>query len=156
MQIPEFKEPMISPAEIRVDSNWGPSSTVAISERRVKLPSCETFFLESGQGRPLVLLHGLMAYSFCWRKNIPALADHFRVFALDFAGCGSSGPLLEAEYGVERWSHQLEEFLDFLGIEKANLAASSAGGAIALDFASRRPNRVEAMMLIAPVTPYSR
>jgi len=157
MQIPGSK-PNVIPAHLKpqTDPTTGGRSRIPLSERRVSLPSCETFFLEAGRGRPLVLLHGLMAYSFSWRKNIPALEDHFHVFALDFAGCGLSGPLLEGEYGVERWSRQLEEFLDFSGLDKVFLVASSAGGAVALDFASRCPGRVEAMILVAPVTPYSR
>ena len=97
-----------------------------------------------------------MAYSFSWRKNIPALAEHFHVFALDLAGCGFSGPLLDGQYGVERWSQQLEEFLDVLGLDKVFLVATSAGGAVALDFASRCPDRIESMILVAPVTAYSR
>lgn len=124
--------------------------------RQIELPSARTCFVEAGCGFPLVLVHGLMAYSFSWRKNIPALQKHFRVLALDLAGCGHSGPLKEGKHSVETWSRQLEEFLDSLSIDKAHLVAASAGGAVALDFASRCPQRVERMALVAPLTPFCR
>jgi pimeloyl-ACP methyl ester carboxylesterase len=157
MQIPGPQQSVIpAGVDTQPDATTGGGSSILPFERRVGLACGETFYLEAGRGRPVVLLHGLMATSFSWRKNISALAAHFHVFALDFAGCGLSGPLLAGQYGVERWSRQLEEFLDFIGAKKVLLIASSAGGAVALDFASRCPGRVEAMILVAPVTPYSR
>ena len=125
-------------------------------ERQVELPSAKTSFVEAGEGYPLVLIHGLMAYSFGWRKNIAALARHFRVLALDLAGCGHSGVLRQGTYGVEAWSRQVEEFLDALGLGTVHLLAASAGGAVALDFASRYGDRVGKLALVAPVNPFSR
>lgn len=122
----------------------------------IELPSGLTSFVEAGQGFPLVLVHGLLAYSFSWRKNIPDLAQHFRVFALDLAGCGHSGTLKQGTYGVEAWSRQLEEFLDTMGLRTVHLLGTSAGGAVALDFAARCPDRVEKLVLAAPVNPFSR
>lgn len=125
-------------------------------ERQIDLPSARTAFVEAGRGFPVVMIHGLLAYSFSWRKNIPALQKYFRVLALDLAGCGYSGALKSGNYGVEAWSRQLEEFLDATGIGKVHLVATSAGGAVALDFAARRPDRVESMVLAAPATACSR
>jgi pimeloyl-ACP methyl ester carboxylesterase len=126
------------------------------SEHSLNLPSCETCFVEAGAGFPIVLVHGLMAYSFSWRKNIPALAQHFRVLAPDLAGCGYSGPLKRGRYGIQAWSRQLEEFLDALQLPKVHLLATSAGGAVAIDFAARLPGRVDKLALVAPVNPFSR
>jgi 4,5:9,10-diseco-3-hydroxy-5,9,17-trioxoandrosta-1(10),2-diene-4-oate hydrolase len=125
-------------------------------ERQIELPSGKTCFAEAGEGFPLVLLHGLMANSFSWRKNIPALARHFRVLALDSAGSGHSGVLSHGVYGVEAWSRQVEEFLDLLGLSAVHLLAASAGGAVALDFAARCGDRVARLALVSPVNPFSR
>ena len=102
------------------------------------------------------MIHGLMGYSFSWRKNIPELQNHFRTIALDLAGCGHSGGLKQGTYSVEAWSRQIEEFLDANGIAQAFIVATSAGGAVALDFAARCPDRVRCMVLAAPATPFSR
>ena len=125
-------------------------------ERQLELASARTCYVEAGRGFPMILVHGLLGYSFSWRKNIAALAKQHRVLALDLAGCGHSGPLKTGEYGVDTWSRQLEEFLNAMEISKAHLVATSAGGAVALDFAARCGERVERMALAAPVTPFSR
>lgn len=127
----------------------------AASEREIQLPFCKTAFVEAGQGFPVVLVHGLMAYSFAWRKNIPALAEHFRVLALDLAGCGRSGSISQGKYGVEAWSRQLEEVLDALELGTVHLLANSAGGAVAIDLATRCPTRVRKIALVSPVNPFS-
>jgi pimeloyl-ACP methyl ester carboxylesterase len=131
-------------------------ATWAVREKVIDLPSARTAYVDQGIGFPVVFLHGLMGYSFCWRKNIEPVARDFRTIAIDFAGCGYSGPLRTGEYGVEVWSRQLEELLDALAIPVAHLVGSSAGGAVALEFASRRPDRVAGMALAAPVTAFSR
>lgn len=127
------------------------------SQRRLlDLPSARTAYVDSGQGFPVVMIHGLMGYSFSWRKNIPELEKYFRAMALDLAGCGHSGPLKSGRYGLEAWSRQLEEFLDAMGVAKAHLVGTSAGGAVALEFAARCAHRVARIALAAPVTPFSR
>ena len=103
-----------------------------------------------------MLVHGLLSWSFCWRKNIPALAETYRVLALDLGGCGRSGALRQASYGIDAWSRQLEEFLDALELNKVHILASSTGGAVALDIASRCGSRVEKLALVSPVNPLSR
>ncbi|MBI4461215.1 MAG: alpha/beta hydrolase [Acidobacteria bacterium] len=128
-------------------------------------PSCDcsldleagnTHYVEAGTGFPVVLIHGLLGYSFCWRKNITELAKHFHVFALDLAGCGYSGEIRQGSYGVAAWSEQVRQFLDAMKIEKAHLVGTSAGGAVAVDFASGYPERVGRIVLVAPVNPFSR
>lgn len=125
-------------------------------QRYVELPSGKTHFVEAGQGFPLVLVHGLLGYSFAWRKNIPALAERFRVLALDLAGCGYSEGLRKGSSGIEAWSRQVAEFLDALDLPQVHLLGLSAGGAVAVDWVSRHPDRVARLVLAAPVNPFSR
>jgi 2-hydroxymuconate-semialdehyde hydrolase len=120
------------------------------------LPTAKTCFVDTGEGAPLVLVHGLMAYSFSWRKNIPALSKHYRVLAPDLAGCGYSGPVKEGRHSVEIWSRQLEELLDALHLRNVYLVGSSAGGAVAVDFAARHADRVTKLVLVGSVNPFSR
>ena len=125
-------------------------------ERQVELPSGRTFYVEAGKGIPLVLVHGLLGSCFSWRKNIPALAEHFRVLALDLVGCGRSEALREDKYGIEACSRQLEKFLDALELPAVHLLGTSTGGAVALDFAARRGDRLKRLVLVAPLSPFSR
>jgi len=47
-------------------------------------------YLSAGSGPPLLLVHGLLGYSFSWRFTIPALAQHATVYAIDLLGTGFS------------------------------------------------------------------
>mgnify|MGYP003946249201 CR=1 FL=1 len=47
-------------------------------------------YLRAGLGPPLILLHGLLGYSFSWRYTIPALAEQATVYAVDMLGVGFS------------------------------------------------------------------
>ena len=59
-------------------------------ERFAELDGGRVRFLHAGSGLPLVLLHGLLGYSFSWRFNLAALAEHRRILALDQLGVGFS------------------------------------------------------------------
>ena len=63
---------------------------LAATECFAKLPEGRLRFLRAGSGPPLVLLHGLLGYSFSWRFNLAELARHRTVFAVDQLGTGFS------------------------------------------------------------------
>ena len=97
--------------------------------------------LESGDGEPVLLLHGYPQSSTCWRHQIPALAQHHRVLAPDWPGFGRSAPprtppTYQAE--VER----IEELVTSLGLERFNLVAHDYGGFLALGYLRDHPQRV--------------
>jgi pimeloyl-ACP methyl ester carboxylesterase len=63
---------------------------VAAEERFVTVDGARVRYLQAGSGPPLILLHGLMGYSFSWRFTIPALSRHATVYAPDQLGTGFS------------------------------------------------------------------
>jgi pimeloyl-ACP methyl ester carboxylesterase len=115
-------------------------------------------YLTGGKGPALVLLHGLMGYSFCWRFNLESLARHARVFALDLPGTGFSSrePALDGD--VTSLAGYTLAFLKAMDINSAVLMGSSHGGGMALvaaALARQRGISIPAMVLIAPVNPWS-
>lgn len=84
---------------------------------------------------PLLMIHGLWGFSYCWRKNIPALAQHRTIYAVDMLGAGYSERPTSPntfDWSLKGHAQRLLEFIDNLGIETIDLAASSHGGAIAM------------------------
>ena len=61
-----------------------------LEERFVSVDGAQMRYLRAGVGPALVLLHGLMGYSFSWRFSIPALSRHATVYAVDMLGTGFS------------------------------------------------------------------
>ena len=104
-------------------------------------------YYEAGKGSAVILLHGLGADSRHWAANLDALAQNFRVMALDQIGYGQSDkPLMR--YTVENFSDYLHGFLQAVKIPKASLVGNSLGGWVALDFTIRHPQMVEKLVLV--------
>lgn len=129
-----------------------------IQERFANIHGCSVRYLTGGEGPALVLLHGLMGYSFCWRFNLEALARHTRVFALDLPGAGFSSREPAAAGDVTSLAQHTLAFMQAMEIKSAVLLGSSHGGGVALVTAALGKERgisTSAMILAAPVNPWS-
>jgi len=112
-------------------------------------------YVEAGNGPPIILIHGFLYHSVMWKKNIDALAEKFKVYAIDLWGWGYSERLKEKEYSFERYGKQIVGFMDALNIKKATLAGQSMGGGISVYVAAHYPERVDRLILVDPaVIPY--
>jgi pimeloyl-ACP methyl ester carboxylesterase len=109
-----------------------------------------------GHGPALVLVHGLLGYSFSWRFALPLLAQNRQVIAIDMPGAGFSDCRGDLDCRLEGAAKRLLRFLDILGIETCDLAGSSYGGSSALMAAALAPSRVRSLILISPANPWSR
>ncbi|MEU7157947.1 alpha/beta fold hydrolase [Streptomyces chrestomyceticus] len=125
-----------------------------VPAERIRIPTREgeTFVLVSGppDAPPVVLLHGSGANATMWQGDAAAWAQHFRTYAVDVVGepglsAPSRPPLASDAYA--RW---LDEVLDGLGVPAASFVATSLGGWLALDYATRRPDRVTRLALLCP------
>jgi pimeloyl-ACP methyl ester carboxylesterase len=108
--------------------------------------------VDVGCGPPLVLVHGLSASSRWWRRNIPDLARHFHVYAVDLPGFGTNRarPLnrREARFTLHDASRCLVDWMDETGIERASIIGHSMGGYIAVDLAAEYPEHVDRIVLV--------
>jgi pimeloyl-ACP methyl ester carboxylesterase len=114
-----------------------------------------TRYLRAGSGTPLLLLHGLLGYSFSWRFALPALAVKATVYAVDMPGAGLSDRPPKADGSLRAHAERLLRFLDSIGVASFDLLGTSHGGAVAMMAAALAPNRVRRLILAAPVNPWS-
>ncbi len=112
-------------------------------------------YLKAGYGPALLLIHGLLGGSFCWRFNIPVLAQHHTVFAVDMPGMGLSDAKRNCDCSMQAQALRLERFLEQENIDQADVVGSSWGGAVAILLAAAS-TRVRSLVLAAPVNPWSR
>lgn len=127
-----------------------------ISEHSVTVDAYRMRYLRSGQGPALVLIHGLLGYSFSWRFNIPVLAQHATVYALDLIGVGFSERPRQCDRSLRATAERVLRFMGFAGIDAADVVGSSHGGGVAMLMAAVLPHRVRRLVLVAPVNPWSR
>ena len=106
--------------------------------------------LSAGQGKPVLCLHGLGGTKASFLTTVNALADHYRVIAVDLPGFGESDKPLTAAYDAPYFSRAVGRLLEALEIERAHLIGNSMGGRIAIEVGLLEPERVERIALLAP------
>jgi pimeloyl-ACP methyl ester carboxylesterase len=108
-------------------------------------------YLARGEsGDPVILIHGLMSSAHEWRKNIDALAQAHRVYAIDLVGFGFSSRVSGPCYSLRYFAQTVREFMEAQGLARASLVGHSLGGAVALQFAYDYPARTDRLVLLAP------
>jgi 3-oxoadipate enol-lactonase len=107
----------------------------------------------SGRGdRTLVLVHEMGGALESWDDVAPKFAESRRVLRYDTRGAGMSGKV-RGELGIDTMADDIAALLDHLGISgKVALAGIAVGGAIALHFAARYPERTSAVAVGSPAT----
>jgi len=104
-------------------------------------------YRESGEGKVLVILHGLGNNSQSWKHQLNELKDQFKVIAWDAPGYGESSDPKKEFQEFSQFADVLRELLENLGLNSVYLLGHSMGSAIALDFTLRYPEMVEALII---------
>lgn len=103
-------------------------------------------YKESGEGFPLILLHGNGEDYSYFAHQTDFFSSGYRVYALDTRGHGKT-PRGTAPFTIGQFADDLRDFFDEHHIEKAHILGFSDGGNIAMVFAMRYPRRVARLIL---------
>ena len=147
-------------AERENASACAPALGAGVEECWMELGGARMRYLRAGSGPALILLHGLLGYSFSWRYTMPALAPYATVYAPDMMGAGFSDRPIGLDHSLRGTARRLLEFIAKLGISSFDLLGTSHGGAVAMMaaaecLAGNFNLRVRRLVLVAPVNPYS-
>jgi len=127
------------------------AESARVHYRTIEIGGLEIFYREAGpkDAPVLLLLHGFPTSSHMFRDLIPLLADQYRVIAPDYPGFGysSTPPVDEFDYRFERLADVVEAFTDRLGIDRFALYMQDYGGPIGFRLATRRPERIAALIV---------
>lgn len=112
----------------------------------------ETHVIASGpeNAPPVVLLHALLASPMSWYRNVEALSQAYRVYAVDVIGEGNRSRPVRPVTSLNDFLHWFTELIDSLGIDTLYLAGNSYGGFTAAYYAMKLPERVRKLVLIGP------
>jgi pimeloyl-ACP methyl ester carboxylesterase len=100
----------------------------------------------SGEGEPVVQIHGAGFGHFNFDPVTPELAKRFRVVDYDMRGYGASDRPVQ-EYDMEVWADDLAGLMDALGLDEAHVHGTSMGGMIAIVFAGKYPQRTTSVVI---------
>lgn len=106
----------------------------------------ELFFRESGQGEPLIILHGLFGSSDNWYTHAKTFAKHFKVYLVDQRNHGQSPHSDEFDYKI--LTADLEDFIQQHGIVHPTIMGHSMGGKTAMNYAIKNPNNVNKLIVV--------
>ena len=100
----------------------------------------------TGEGEPVVQIHGAGFGHFNFDPATPEISKRFRVIDFDMRGYGQSDKPLQ-DYDMEVWADDVAGLLDVLGIERAHVHGTSMGGMIAIVVAGKYPERTQSVVI---------
>lgn len=112
----------------------------------------DTFVMSSGvpNGSPVLLLHGSTTNAALWLYDAAVLGATRRVYAVDIIGEPGKSADARPCFEGDTYARWLAQVMDGLGLKTAAVAGNSLGGWLALELATRMPERVSALILLAP------
>lgn len=107
------------------------------------------YYEDQGEGQPILLVHGWLCSSRFWQKNVPELADKFRVVTIDLRGHGNSSKTL-AGHTIGQYARDVRQVIERLGLQDAVLVGWSLGGPVVLSYCQQysRDSRLKALGLV--------
>ena len=120
------------------------------TERHAEMVHGKTRYWEAGAGYPTILIHGAGWTSGCesWVRNIGPLSEKLHVYAIDCLNWGV-GDVFQQEFSFAYLVDHVREFMDLLGIERANFVGHSMGGWIVTLLSYESPERVNKVVNVA-------
>ncbi|HSG38029.1 MAG TPA: alpha/beta fold hydrolase, partial [Thermoanaerobaculia bacterium] len=106
---------------------------------------------EEGSGAlPVLFLHSLAGNGGQWTLQLDHLRRHRRAVALDFRGHGESDPADDGDYSIPALAADVAAAADQVELRRFILAGHSLGATVAIEYASRHPERVAGLLLVDP------
>ncbi len=107
------------------------------------------YYEDQGEGQAILLVHGWLCSSRFWQKNVPELAQGFRVVTLDLRGHGNSSKMLTG-HTIKEYARDVREVIEGLELEETVLVGWSLGGPVVLSYYEQygRDTRLKALGLV--------
>lgn len=114
----------------------------AYEPRYVEIEGLRVAWVESGEGDPILMLHGEPTWGYLYRRMIPPLAKLGRVIVPDLVGFGRSDkPVAANAYSYKAHVRWMRAFVHALGLERITLVCQDWGGLIGLRMLAQMPER---------------
>ena len=142
-----------APADESSEEIEAESPRRSILTRDVAARGARVRFVETGDGPPLLLIHGYLGSHSAWDEAVDGLSPHFRTIAPDLPGFGESEkpPAARYPYNVDVFAESLVDLVAALDLGRIAVCGHDLGGAVALMMAARHPSVVERLVLVDPI-----
>jgi pimeloyl-ACP methyl ester carboxylesterase len=123
------------------------TSVVSAKTQTVQTPSGRIAYTEQGTGPVALFVHGVLLNKHLWRHQLAHLSDIRRCIAVDLLAHGETEIAGDQDVSVTANAKMLEQFLDALHVEQADLVGNDSGGGIAQIFSALYPQRLRSLTL---------
>jgi haloalkane dehalogenase len=137
----------MSPVGAPSDTAWIDQSEYPFSSHMLDLEMGRMHYLDEGQGRPLLMVHGTPTWSFLYRHLVRALAPTYRCIVPDHIGFGLSDKPPAWSYRPEDHARNLRALIEHLDLRDITLIVHDFGGPIGLSYAIEQPENVRSLVL---------
>ena len=108
----------------------------------------------AGEGEPVVFVHGLSGSTLWWARNVPAVAERYRIYLVDLPGFGTMRRS-RRRFVLGETASWLSGWMEAVGLQRAHLVGHSMGGYLSVRLAASRPELVSRLALVAPAGVYA-
>ena len=115
---------------------------------KLRVNNTGIYYEVTGQGEPLVFIHGLASSSRSWKKQVPFFARHYKVITFDIRGHGRSDKPLREPYSIKLFANDIVELMKVLGIDSAHVVGFSMGGMVGFQLAAYAPEVVRSLVAV--------
>ena len=106
-------------------------------------------YVTMGEGPLVIMIHGFPDYWYTWREQMPALAEHFQVVAIDQRGYNQSDqPEGIDAYSMDKLVGDVKAVVEHFGADQATIVGHDWGGAVSWAFAMAHPDLVKRLVVL--------
>lgn len=116
----------------------------------VTLDDTTFWYKVTGQGPPLVFIHGGWSNADAWRPQIDSFAEDYRIITFDVRGHGRTGAGDRQRYSIDLFADDLEQLLNHLDVERPILCGLSLGAMVVQAYLDRYPERAAGAIVAGP------
>ncbi len=128
--------------------NWINRQEYPFQSRFLELEMGRMHYVDEGQGRPIVMVHGTPTWSFLYRHLVKGLSPGYRCVAMDHMGFGLSDKPEDWSYLPKDHAQNVDSLIETLGLEDITLVVHDLGGPIGLYYAVNNPEKVARLIIV--------
>ncbi len=122
--------------------------------RSAEIEGLRIGYVDAGAGDPVLCLHGVLEWSYSYRKMIPLLAARNRVVVPDLPGFGRSDKFVDRkDHTLDLHARVVSGFIENLGLGRITLVANDWGAVVGLRVATQRPDLFDRLVVLNTALP---
>lgn len=132
----------------KIYPRWLDRKEYPFKSHYISLPAGNMHYVDEGQGKPIIMVHGNPGWSFEFRNIISEMSKTNRCIAPDHIGFGLSDKPIDFDYLPSSQASNFEQFMDSLDLNDITMIVNDWGGPIGLSYAINHPEKIRKLIIL--------